>query len=70
MALTLNRQNTPSGLSYLVWIIGAWNFDFVCYLGFGAWNFLILWLLLVALRGFFYFRVASLVHPAHPTSCS
>jgi hypothetical protein len=24
----------------LVWIIGAWNLDIVCYLSFGGWNFL------------------------------
>jgi hypothetical protein len=28
------------GKSKPVWVIGAWNLDIVCYLLFGAWNFL------------------------------
>jgi hypothetical protein len=27
--------------SLLVWIIEAWNLDIVCYLFFGAWDFLL-----------------------------
>ena len=36
----LRPKKTPRGKSKPVWIIGAWNLDIVCYLLFGAWNFL------------------------------